>query len=92
MKAELLEMINAEDCTGDLHLIADSLGIETARRLFNAFRGCMLNIPSRIPKAVVSKYALQQAAKGRRVKDIAHELGFSERTIQNVLAKGISTK
>ncbi len=85
MKAE--QLINLEDCSGDLLLIADALGIDTARAIFTAFRGCNLYIPSTIPRSAVVRYARQEQSKGRRVKDIAHDLQLTERYIRQLLAE-----
>lgn len=87
MKAGIENLVNLEDMTGDLLLIAEALGIETARRVYAAFRGCMLYIPNTLPRAAAARYARQERAKGRRCKDIARDLQLSDRYIRQLLAE-----
>ncbi len=82
--SDLTNLLEAEDLTGDLRLIADSLGIEAARRMFAEFRGCSLFIPSRVPRAAAVRYVKREAARGRGFKDIARDLGFSARCVQRM--------
>lgn len=84
MNTGLLSQVTLEDLTGDLRLIAEALGIETARRMFAEFRGCSLFIPSRLPRAAAVRYVKREAARGRGFKDIARDLGFSVRCVQRM--------
>lgn len=75
-----------EELTGDIRLIADELGIETANALLEAFAGCYLYIPSRLPQTL-ARHVNKQHEQGLSCKRIAQNLGLSERYIQRILAK-----
>lgn len=81
----LADFIEREDLSGDLATIADDIGLDVAKRLFENWRGCVIYVSSRIPKSTMVRYLEYELSQGRRLRDIARELGISERYAQILL-------
>ena len=81
----IADYLEREDLSGDLADLADQLGIEAARRIFDVWRGCCLNIPNRPSKRSIRRYLTQEMRQGRRLRDLARELNVTERYAQRLL-------
>ena len=79
------DYMQREDLSGDMATLADELGIDTVRCLYESWRGCVLNVPSRMPKRTMKRYISNAVELGQSVRDMARELNVSERYVQRLL-------
>lgn len=87
MKKDIFDLIEIEDLTIDLELIANVAGIEAVRNMLRNLQGAYLYIPkvSRLEKFVI-KYMRNNANKS--FKEIAVELGVSPQYLWKLKREG----
>ena len=80
----IADYIQREDISGDMATLADELGMDAVRAIYQSWRGCAINVPSRPPKRTIKRYVVAAMLAGRTVRDVARELGVSERYVQHL--------
>lgn len=87
LEDEFLNEINESDLPENFLLIAQSVGIETARKLIRDWGGIKINIPS--PRSKSLRPALcrfiEKSKKIHSVSTIARSLNLSETTIRALI-------
>lgn len=77
--AYLEEYVHPEDLSGDLQIVARSLGMKAAISMAVNCAGLNLYISGRSLNAARARWAQTQLASGKSRKDVASRLGVSER-------------
>jgi hypothetical protein len=82
MQKKIYDMIEPQDLTPDMRLIAEVCGIDNARKILRDLGGTSVYIP-KITRlhSFVDRYMADNSGKER--KDIARELGVSETYLRN---------
>jgi len=92
MSQRLAELVELEDLTGDLRLIADNCGIDVARALLAGCSGVTLYIPSpskmdEVMKRYIDK-RLGRAPRGElEIKTLAVELDLSTSSMRTFVRR-----
>lgn len=82
-KNELISLLELEDLSPDMRLIADESGIETVKELFKTCDGLEIRIPRiNYCKSLLVKYI--ESRKGVSIKKIAREVDRSPKEIQKI--------
>jgi len=84
MLQELYKEITLEDMPGDMRLVAESLGIETAINLMREFAGVTFSVPRLGFKKFMSRYIISNYT-GSNARQLALKFGVTERTIYEIL-------
>ena len=79
--AYLESYVRPEDLSGDLQIIARSMGVKTAASLAVNCAGLNLYISGRSLNAARIRWAQEQLRAGKARKDIASRLGVTERWV-----------
>lgn len=77
--AYLEDYVRPEDLSGDLQLVARSLGVKVAASIAVNCAGLNLYISGRSLNAARIRWAQEQLKAGKSRKDVASRLGVSER-------------
>ena len=92
MSKRLVDLIEQDDLTGDLKLIADSCGMDVVRALLDSCSGVTFYIPN--PSAmgnVVKRYIDQRFGRAPRgeleIKSLAVELGMSTSSVRTFVRR-----
>lgn len=81
---DLIELIDVEDLTPDMKLIAEESGIETVRELFRTCDGLEIRVPRiNYTKSVLIKYIKKRA--GLSAKRIAREIDRHPKEVQKLM-------
>lgn len=74
------------NCLNDVYKdIGRELGIETALRIFNMYRGTQVTFPIRLLSYDYIKEAIKSENNGKNVKDLAIKYHYSERSIRRII-------
>ena len=77
--ARLEQYVRPEDLTGDLQIVASSLGLDAAVSLAVNCAGLNLYVSGRCLNAARIRWAREQLAAGKSRKSVAARLGVTER-------------
>ena len=81
---ELIELLDIDDLTPDMQLIAEESGIETVRELFRSCDGLEIRIPRiNYTKSVLVKYIKSRV--GLSAKKIAREIDRHPKEVQKLM-------
>ncbi len=76
-----------EDFNGVYSIIFESIGEEGTKEIYNNFKGQQFNFPKRLySKEYVVRY-LEEKYDGTNVRQLAKELDYSERWVQEIINK-----
>lgn len=74
------------NCLNDVYKdIGSELGIETALRIFNMYRGTQVTFPIRLLSSEYIKAQIKSENNGKNVKALAVKYHYSERNIRRIL-------
>lgn len=69
-------------------LLLEKLGNDITKKMYEKLKGLTLNIPKSLPRSFIDRY-IQKNFDGKNIKNIAIDLNLSEKTIYNILNRGV---
>ena len=81
---DLAAMVAPEDLTGDLALVAQECGMDTALKLWDGMKGTVVSVPKNGLRRAVERY-VRTYYTGRNASELAVRCGISERQVYAIL-------
>jgi Mor family transcriptional regulator len=81
---DLAAMVEPDDLTGDLALVAQECGLDVAVKLWEGMKGTVVNVPKNGLQRVVMRY-VRKFYNGRNASELAVRCGISERQVYAIL-------
>jgi hypothetical protein len=83
---ELLAMVQPEDLAGDMALVAQECGLETAVRLWLGMKGTSVSVPKNALNKAIERF-VRERYDGRNAPLLAVSCGISERQVYVIMEK-----
>lgn len=84
---EILDLLEVEDLTDDMRMVAKTCGIEVVRRLMSQHAGLTIYIPNITKMPDLVKRYLRMKYDGCNAVDIARDLHVSHRYVQGMVSE-----